>query len=179
MTFICFRPGFGGQKCDQCEENFWGDPRVECIPCNCNNLGVNPDKTQCDRTNGTCFCMKGWLYFLPRDRSLSLCSLLEQLIYALVNKCSDKNVGSVNFLPFQEITSDQPTNQPTYGHERYPRENYVNSDIWAISECNLGRIKVHLVNQFKNVDQGENIYVRGENYSLSNLNLLIVAIRLF
>ena len=44
-TFYMFRPGFGGRRCDECEANFYGDPRVECIPCNCNALGlVDPER---------------------------------------------------------------------------------------------------------------------------------------
>ena len=53
------RQGFGGRQCDQCEENFWGDPRVECIPCNCNPMGVNPEATQCDHQTGVCHCLEG------------------------------------------------------------------------------------------------------------------------
>ena len=54
-----FRPEFGGRRCDQCQENFWGDPRSECKPCNCNELGVDPDRTQCDHHTGECFCLEG------------------------------------------------------------------------------------------------------------------------
>ena len=57
--FFFPRPGFGGRKCDQCEENFWGNPKIECIPCNCNTLGVDPDRTQCDHSTGECFCLEG------------------------------------------------------------------------------------------------------------------------
>ena len=53
------RPGFGGRRCDQCEANFWGDPRVSCKPCNCNPDGVNPDATQCNPTTGQCQCLEG------------------------------------------------------------------------------------------------------------------------
>ena len=53
------RPGFGGRQCDQCEANFWGDPRVECKPCNCNPSGVHPDKTQCNPSTGQCECLEG------------------------------------------------------------------------------------------------------------------------
>ena len=53
------RPGFGGRQCDQCEANFWGDPRVECKPCNCNPSGVHPDKTQCNPSTGQCECLPG------------------------------------------------------------------------------------------------------------------------
>ena len=59
MIYFFPRPGFGGRKCDQCEENFWGNPKIECIPCNCNTLGVDPDRTQCDHSTGECFCLEG------------------------------------------------------------------------------------------------------------------------
>jgi hypothetical protein len=58
---VC-RPGFGGRRCDQCEEDFWGDPRVQCIPCNCSPLGVDPDRTQCDHVTGKCFCLEGKIF---------------------------------------------------------------------------------------------------------------------
>ena len=53
------KPGFGGRQCDQCEAGYWGDPRRECIACNCNPSGVDPNKTQCDSETGRCFCLEG------------------------------------------------------------------------------------------------------------------------
>ena len=53
------KPGFGGRQCDQCEENFWGDPSVQCVPCNCNPSGVDPEKSQCDPQTGKCYCLEG------------------------------------------------------------------------------------------------------------------------
>ena len=32
---------------------------MECIPCNCNQNGVDPEKTQCDPETGKCFCLEG------------------------------------------------------------------------------------------------------------------------
>ena len=55
------KPGFGGRQCNQCEENFWGDPRVQCVPCNCNPTGVDPAKSQCDPQSGKCYCLEGKL----------------------------------------------------------------------------------------------------------------------
>ena len=54
---VC-KPGFGGRKCDQCETNFWGNPREgTCLPCNCNADG---SKTfQCNETTGKCNCLEG------------------------------------------------------------------------------------------------------------------------
>jgi hypothetical protein len=51
------RAGFGGRKCDQCEENYWGDPRVECYDCNCNPQGSQ--SFQCDHITGKCICLEG------------------------------------------------------------------------------------------------------------------------
>ena len=58
-SILLFRQGFGGRRCDQCEDNFWGDPKRECIPCNCSPMGVNPEHTQCDHETGKCFCLDG------------------------------------------------------------------------------------------------------------------------
>ena len=58
-NLFLFRQGFGGRMCDQCEDNFWGDPARECIPCNCSPMGVNPEQTQCDHETGRCFCLDG------------------------------------------------------------------------------------------------------------------------
>ena len=57
------RPGFGGRQCNQCEENYWGDPNVECIPCNCNPSGVDPLNTGCDPDTGKCYCLEGKIKF--------------------------------------------------------------------------------------------------------------------
>ena len=59
VTEILPRPGYGGRRCDQCEVDMWGDPQEKCIPCNCNEMGVNPDHTQCDTTTGKCHCLEG------------------------------------------------------------------------------------------------------------------------
>ena len=61
-VFVFLRPGFGGERCDQCETDFWGDPKKECIPCNCSPMGVNPEQSQCDHQTGKCFCLEGELH---------------------------------------------------------------------------------------------------------------------
>ncbi|XP_042867621.1 laminin subunit beta-1-like isoform X3 [Penaeus japonicus] len=51
------RPGFGGRQCNQCQTNFFGNPRVECLPCNCNPEGS--ETLQCDHETGHCKCREG------------------------------------------------------------------------------------------------------------------------
>ena len=53
------KDGFGGRKCDQCEENYWGDPREQCFPCDCNPQGSQ--SFQCDWKTGACVCLEGTL----------------------------------------------------------------------------------------------------------------------
>lgn len=53
------RPGFGGRQCNECEKDFWGDPQKQCVACNCNINGVDPNNPQCDTTTGKCHCMQG------------------------------------------------------------------------------------------------------------------------
>ena len=38
----------------------WGDPQIECKPCNCNPMGVDPNHAQCEPVTGKCFCLEGW-----------------------------------------------------------------------------------------------------------------------
>lgn len=51
------RPGFGGRRCNECQANFWGNPNVECYPCECDVIGSASQ--QCDRETGLCICHKG------------------------------------------------------------------------------------------------------------------------
>lgn len=51
------RPGFGGRRCNECQTNFWGNPNVECYPCECDMIGSASQ--QCDRETGVCVCHKG------------------------------------------------------------------------------------------------------------------------
>ena len=61
------KPGFGGRRCDQCEENYWGDPQVECYPCNCNPQGSK--SYQCDHKTGKCVCLEGEKVFQSHIKS--------------------------------------------------------------------------------------------------------------
>lgn len=49
--------GYGGRFCNECQENFYGDPKKRCYPCDCKL--PNSISTQCHKTNGTCICAKG------------------------------------------------------------------------------------------------------------------------
>ncbi|XP_069950644.1 laminin subunit beta-1 isoform X10 [Cherax quadricarinatus] len=51
------RPGFGGRQCNQCQSNFYGNPRIECLACNCNFEGS--ETLQCDHDTGRCKCLEG------------------------------------------------------------------------------------------------------------------------
>lgn len=51
------RPGFGGRRCNECQTNFWGNPNVECYPCECDVIGSASQ--QCNRETGVCVCHKG------------------------------------------------------------------------------------------------------------------------
>lgn len=51
------RPGFGGRRCNECQTNFWGNPNIECYPCECDVIGSASQ--QCDRETGVCVCHKG------------------------------------------------------------------------------------------------------------------------
>ncbi|KAK8404590.1 hypothetical protein O3P69_007682 [Scylla paramamosain] len=51
------RPGFGGRQCNQCETNYYGDPRIECLSCNCNREGS--ETLQCNHETGRCECREG------------------------------------------------------------------------------------------------------------------------
>lgn len=51
------RPGFGGRQCNECQTNHWGNPNVECYPCDCDLTGSSSQ--QCDRNTGLCLCKKG------------------------------------------------------------------------------------------------------------------------
>ena len=44
------RPGFEGRRCYFCQEGFYGDPSVQCLPCNC-----DPSRfTHCNSQTGQC-----------------------------------------------------------------------------------------------------------------------------
>lgn len=51
------RPGFGGRRCNECQANYWGNPNIQCQPCDCDDIGSS--SLQCDRETGHCVCHKG------------------------------------------------------------------------------------------------------------------------
>ncbi|KAL1378043.1 hypothetical protein quinque_008832 [Culex quinquefasciatus] len=51
------KQGFGGRQCIQCETSFWGNPNVQCNPCDCNVYGAVT--RQCNRETGQCICNPG------------------------------------------------------------------------------------------------------------------------
>ena len=52
-------PGRGGGTCGECEANHWGDPNVECHPCECDPDGS--ETMQCDRKTGNISGKSKWL----------------------------------------------------------------------------------------------------------------------
>ncbi|XP_074604898.1 laminin subunit beta-1 isoform X2 [Brevipalpus obovatus] len=55
----CFcKPGYKGDRCDQCSNNFYGDPTLpggECRQCDCsNNIDATSMELNCDPSNGRC-----------------------------------------------------------------------------------------------------------------------------
>ncbi|NXL99857.1 LAMB4 protein, partial [Tyrannus savana] len=51
------KPGYSGRGCDECEENYFGNPRLHCISCECNPEGTR--QPQCDKATGACNCRAG------------------------------------------------------------------------------------------------------------------------
>ncbi|KAJ8664871.1 hypothetical protein QAD02_006533 [Eretmocerus hayati] len=51
------KQGYGGDRCNECQANYWGDPNVKCYPCDCDDIGRA--SKQCDRTTGVCKCRVG------------------------------------------------------------------------------------------------------------------------
>ncbi|NXT39257.1 LAMB4 protein, partial [Pelecanoides urinatrix] len=49
--------GYSGRSCDECEENYFGNPQTHCISCECNPEGTSQPK--CDKATGTCNCRAG------------------------------------------------------------------------------------------------------------------------
>ncbi|NXN99499.1 LAMB4 protein, partial [Rhinopomastus cyanomelas] len=49
--------GYSGRCCDECEENYFGNPQTHCISCECNPEGTSQPK--CDKATGTCNCRVG------------------------------------------------------------------------------------------------------------------------
>jgi laminin beta 1 len=51
------KQGFGGRRCNECQSNYWGNPNIQCFPCECDDIGsASP---QCDRESGVCVCHEG------------------------------------------------------------------------------------------------------------------------
>lgn len=63
-SFICIcNVGFTGEKCEECEINHFGDPRLpggKCMACECNgNIDID-DPDSCDKRTGKCLkCLYG------------------------------------------------------------------------------------------------------------------------
>ncbi|NXA08670.1 LAMB4 protein, partial [Sapayoa aenigma] len=51
------KPGYNGRRCDECEENYFGNPQMHCISCECNPEGTQQPK--CDKATGVCNCRAG------------------------------------------------------------------------------------------------------------------------
>ncbi|NXG31934.1 LAMB4 protein, partial [Dromaius novaehollandiae] len=49
--------GYSGRRCDECEENYFGNPQTHCFPCECNQEGTGQPK--CDQATGACNCRAG------------------------------------------------------------------------------------------------------------------------
>ncbi|NXR01569.1 LAMB4 protein, partial [Sagittarius serpentarius] len=49
--------GYSGRCCDECEENYFGNPQTHCISCECNPEGTSQPK--CDKATGVCNCRAG------------------------------------------------------------------------------------------------------------------------
>lgn len=50
-------PGYGGRQCDECGQNYFGNPDLQCIPCDCNMEGT--ELPACDPYTGECICRDG------------------------------------------------------------------------------------------------------------------------
>ena len=46
------KPGYTGERCSECDMNFYGYPK--CKECNCNQIGSKT--TDCNRKTGECPC---------------------------------------------------------------------------------------------------------------------------
>ncbi|NXL46849.1 LAMB4 protein, partial [Podilymbus podiceps] len=51
------RLGYSGRCCDECEENYFGNPQTHCISCECNPEGTS--QPNCDKATGACNCRAG------------------------------------------------------------------------------------------------------------------------
>ncbi|NWV86892.1 LAMB4 protein, partial [Dasyornis broadbenti] len=51
------KPGYSGRCCNECEENYFGNPQMHCISCECNLEGTR--HPMCDKGTGACNCRAG------------------------------------------------------------------------------------------------------------------------
>ncbi|NWW62111.1 LAMB4 protein, partial [Ifrita kowaldi] len=51
------KPGYSGRCCNECEENYFGNPQMHCVSCECNLDGTR--QPTCDKATGTCNCRAG------------------------------------------------------------------------------------------------------------------------
>ncbi|NWX99807.1 LAMB4 protein, partial [Nothoprocta ornata] len=51
------KPGYSGRRCDECEENYFGNPQTHCIQCRCHREGTG--RPTCDQGTGACSCRAG------------------------------------------------------------------------------------------------------------------------
>ncbi|NXU14074.1 LAMB4 protein, partial [Pardalotus punctatus] len=51
------KPGYSGRCCNECEENYFGNPQMHCISCECNLEGTR--QPTCDKATGACNCRAG------------------------------------------------------------------------------------------------------------------------
>ncbi|NXD26373.1 LAMB4 protein, partial [Spelaeornis formosus] len=51
------KPGYSGRCCNECEENYFGNPQMLCVSCECNVEGTR--QPTCDKATGVCNCRAG------------------------------------------------------------------------------------------------------------------------
>ncbi|NXU36754.1 LAMB4 protein, partial [Drymodes brunneopygia] len=51
------KPGYSGRCCNECEENYFGNPQMHCVSCGCNLEGTR--QPTCDKATGACICRAG------------------------------------------------------------------------------------------------------------------------
>ncbi|NWZ05449.1 LAMB4 protein, partial [Agelaius phoeniceus] len=51
------KPGYSGRCCNECEENYFGNPQLHCVSCECNLEGTR--QPTCDKATGACNCRAG------------------------------------------------------------------------------------------------------------------------
>ncbi|NXQ11768.1 LAMB4 protein, partial [Peucedramus taeniatus] len=51
------KPGYSGRCCNECEDNYFGNPQMHCVSCECNLEGTR--QPTCDKATGACNCRAG------------------------------------------------------------------------------------------------------------------------